>query len=93
MKKIVLTTMAGLLLAAGPEAARACERCFGMADAETASAITMAMMALVVLTSVIWGGIGAFAYNLRRRARMLEPGALSVGEGGALVEDPPDADA
>ena len=91
MKRLFLTTMLVALLAALPEAAWACESCFGVADGETGRAITVAMSALIVMTTVIWGGIGAFVVNMRRRARRLEPGGLVVTAFGEIQERPDDA--
>ena len=94
MKKLFLTmallVLGGVLL---PEAAWACESCFGVADGETGRAITVAMTALIVMTGVIWGGIGAFVVNMRRRARRLEPGNLVVTAFGEIQERPDDAPA
>jgi hypothetical protein len=44
----------------------------------------MAMLALIGMTSVVWGGIGAFFLHVRRRGHMLEPGDLIVTENGEI---------
>jgi hypothetical protein len=44
----------------------------------------MAMLALIGMTSIVWGGIGAFVLNVRRRTQMLEPGDLIVTESGDI---------
>ena len=75
---------AAVALAGWPELAYACEKCFGGGDTETAHAISLAMLALVVMTGIIWGGIGAFFMNMRHRARRLEPGDLVVTEDGDI---------
>lgn len=91
MKRLFVTTTLVALAALLPEAAWACESCFGVADGETGHAITVAMTALIVMTGVIWGGIGAFVVNMRRRARRLEPGNLVVTAYGEIQERPDDA--
>lgn len=68
-----------------PVAAAACETCFGAkVDTPTTRGIALAMLLLVGMTGVVWGGIGAFFLHLRRRARMLEPGELVVTEEGEI---------
>ncbi len=90
MRAIIKTiVLAGALGLTHPEAAWACEKCFG--GGSEAEGITMAMLALVAMTGVVWGGIGAFFVNMRRRIRQIEPGSLVVSEHGDLLEsaDPP----
>lgn len=44
----------------------------------------MAMTALIGMTSLVWGGIGAFFLHVRRRSRLLEPSTLAVDEFGDI---------
>lgn len=68
-----------------PDAAWACESCWGAkVDTPTTRGITMAMTALIGMTGLVWGGIGAFFLHVRRRSRLLEPGRLMVTESGDI---------
>jgi hypothetical protein len=68
-----------------PAPAEACQACFGIGlDTPTTRGIGLAMLLLVGMTGVVWGGIGAFFYNLRKRARLLEPGNMVVNENGEI---------
>jgi len=68
-----------------PSLAAACDSCWGASvDTPTTQGITMAMLALIGMTSVVWGGIGAFFLHVRRRGQMLEPGDLFVTENGEI---------
>lgn len=68
-----------------PAIAAACDTCWGASvDTPTTQGITMAMLALIGMTSVVWGGIGAFFLHARRRGHMLEPGDLIVTENGEI---------
>ena len=86
-KKFLALLGTGWLL--WPEAAWACEKCFGAAGDET-TGISMAMLALLGMTGLVWGGIGMFFINMRKRARLLEPGDLIVTEDGEIVDRLPD---
>lgn len=77
------TVLAVLMLTILPETALACEKCFGAGG--EAEGITLAMLSLIAMTGLVWGGIGAFFLNIRRRTRQLEPGELAVTEQGDLV--------
>lgn len=77
---------AALLL---PRVAQACSRCFGTGvDDPVTQGIGLAMLSLLVMTGVVWGGIGMFFINMRRRAKRLEPGTFTVNERGELVPQP-----
>ena len=68
-----------------PDAAFACDSCWGAkVDTPTTRGISLAMMALIGMTSIVWGGIGAFFLHVRRRTRLLEPGQMIVTERGDL---------
>lgn len=68
-----------------PDAAFACDSCWGAkVDTPTTRGISLAMMALIGMTSIVWGGIGAFFLHVARRARLLEPGEMIVTERGDL---------
>lgn len=89
MNQIPKIAIAAALVAAAaiiaPEAAWACNSCWGAnVDTPTTRGITMAMTALIGMTSLVWGGIGAFFLHVRRRARLLEPGKLMVNEYGDI---------
>ncbi len=74
-----------LMVSMEPAVAAACDSCWGAAvDSPTTRGITMAMLALIGMTSVVWGGIGAFFLHVRHRTRMLEPGDLMVNEYGDI---------
>lgn len=71
--------------ALSPAIAVACDSCWGASvDTPTTRGITMAMLALIGMTSIVWGGIGAFFLHVRRRSHMLEPGDLIVTEKGEI---------
>ena len=83
----VASVIAGALImwATSPMVAAACDSCWGASvDTPTTRGITMAMLALIGMTSLVWGGIGAFVLNVRRRTQMLEPGDLIVTESGDI---------
>lgn len=90
--KTLTKTMAllGALWLTLPEAAWACEKCFGGAAANEATGISLAMMALLGMTGLVWGGIGMFFINMRKRAHLLEPGDLIVTEDGEILDRFPD---
>lgn len=74
-----------LIWMSDPTIAAACENCFGAGvDTPETRGIALAMLLLVGMTGVVWGGIGAFFLHLRRRARMLEPGDTVVNEYGEI---------
>ncbi len=85
-RKIVLAlAVAGAAALLAPELAWACDSCWGAkVDTPTTRGITMAMTALIGMTSLVWGGIGAFFLHVRRRSRLLEPGTLTVTEYGDI---------
>ena len=76
--------IAPVWLLALPEAALACERCFGAGGVDTpvTQGIGLAMLSLLAMTAVVMGGIAAFFVNVWKRARRLEPGAMVVTEDG-----------
>jgi hypothetical protein len=83
--RIVVAAVAALL-AATPGTAMACQQCFGGGvNSPTTYGITMAMLALVLTTGFVGGGIAAFFVNVRKRTRMLEPGELVVTDEGDLA--------
>lgn len=88
MKRIryaVATVYVAVISSAAPIVASACDSCWGASvDTPTTRGITMAMLALIGMTSVVWGGIGAFFLHVRRRSRLLEPGNMTVDEFGAI---------
>jgi hypothetical protein len=80
----------GVLWLALPDVAWACEKCFGAGAGNEATGISMAMLALLGMTGLVWGGIGMFFINMRKRARLLEPGDLIVTEDGEILNRLPD---
>lgn len=86
VKRAIASLLLFLLVwAAVPAGAAACEVCWGASvDTPTTRGIGMAMLALIGMTGVVGGGIGAFFYNMKRRADLLGPGGLEVTESGAI---------
>ncbi len=83
--------LASMALLALPDVAYACEMCFGAgSDETTVKAIFMSMLALFGMVTFVWGGIGMFFVNMRRRAKMLEPGDFVVTPYGDLRPSPHD---
>ena len=83
--------LAGMAVLAFPEAASACEMCFGAgSDETTVKALFMSMLALFSMVTFVWGGIGLFFVNMRRRAKRLEPGDFVVTQYGDLRPSPTD---
>ena len=75
---------AGLLILL-PRGAYACSVCFGLGvDNATTRGISMAMLGLLAVLGVVWGGIGAFFMRMHRRTQMLEPGDWVVTEQGEI---------
>ena len=74
-----------------PEAAYACEKCLGVGGANEATidALVMSMASLLAMIGFVGGGIGMFFVNMRKRAKMLEPGDLVVNQYGDLRPTPP----
>ena len=57
----------------------ACEMCFGAAvDSPVVYGISLAMLLLLGMTGLVWGGIVLFFGNMERRARLLAAGELTV---------------
>lgn len=75
------------LLLALPEAAYACERCFGAGavDSPVTQGIGLAMLSLIGMTGMVMGGIMMFFVNMQKRARLLGPGAMMVTEEGDIL--------
>lgn len=70
-----LAFAAALALLALPAPAWACEMCMGgAASGATVQGIGIAMLSLLCLTVVVWGGILYFFGNMTRRARLLAEG-------------------
>lgn len=86
LKRSIVPLLLFLLIwAVVPAGAAACEVCWGASvDTPTTRGISMAMLALIGMTGVVGGGIGAFFYNIKRRSDLLEPGGLEVTESGAI---------
>ena len=83
--------LVGLALLALPEAALACEQCIGIGGANetTINALVMSMASLLAMIGFVGGGIGLFFVNMRKRAKMLEPGDFVVNQYGDLRPTPP----
>lgn len=87
MKTMIVLVLLLALAVLMPEVAHACESCFGSSsDSDTVRGISLAMASLLAVTGFIWGGIGMFFLNMRRRAKRLEPGHLIVNEYGEIRE-------
>lgn len=77
--------LVGLGLLMIPQPVYACSACFGLGvDNETTRGISMAMFGLLAVLGIVWGGIGAFFINMRRRTKMLEPEDWVVTEEGRI---------
>lgn len=75
----------GLGLLVIPQPVYACSVCFGLGvENETTRGISMAMVGLLAVLGIVWGGIGAFIINVRRRTKMLEPEDWVVTEEGEI---------
>lgn len=84
-KSGIVLAVATLLWTFTPDAALACEVCWGaQVDHPTVRAIGAAMLLLIGMTGFVGGGIGAFFLNVRRRTRLREPGDLMVTETGEI---------
>lgn len=83
--------LVGAVLLTLPETALACEQCIGIGGANeaTINALVMSMASLLAMIGFVGGGIGMFFVNMRKRAKMLEPGVLVVNEYGDLSPTPP----
>ncbi len=86
--------LAGVVLLALPDAAYACEHCIGIGGANetTINALVMSMASLLAMIGFVGGGIGMFFVNMRKRARMLEPGEFVVNQHGDLRPTPPESE-
>ncbi|RMH77299.1 MAG: hypothetical protein D6681_20965 [Calditrichaeota bacterium] len=81
--------MVGLVLLFLPDLAAACDKCFGAGvDTPTTRGIGMAMLALLILTTMIFGGIIGFFVHMNRRARLLASGNYVINEQGVLLALP-----
>lgn len=80
-----VSALVGVGLFMLPQGVYACSVCFGLGvDNATTQGISMAMLGLLGVLGVVWGGIGAFFINMRRRTRGLEPGEWVVTEQGRI---------
>lgn len=82
--------MAGAAMFLLPGAVIACEKCYGSAAANspTVRGIGIAMMALIIITGIVLGGIAMFFFYMSKRAKMLESGQYIVNEQGVLLSLP-----
>lgn len=92
MNKLLLTyiSLANAVLFLLPGAVMACEKCYGSAAANspTVRGIGLAMLALIIITGIVLGGIVMFFIYMRKRAKMLESGQYIVNEQGVLLSLP-----
>lgn len=80
-----VSALVGVGLFMLPQGVYACSVCFGLnVDNATTRGISLAMLGLLVVLGIVWGGIGAFFINMRRRANRLEPGEWVVTEQGHI---------
>ena len=90
MNVLLVRWTVGILAGSGlflmfPLAARACSRCFGMGvDGAVTQGISMAMFGLLVMLGIVWGGIGMFFYNVKKRSALREPSQWNVNEQGEI---------
>lgn len=85
IRSLAVLPLLALIWTLAPTAVSACEVCWGASiDTPTTRGIGMAMLSLIAMTGLVGGGIGAFFYNMKRRADLLEPGDLEVTESGDI---------
>lgn len=80
MRSLTLTLLALLAVAAVPESALACERCFGAGtDAPAVRAVTASMLALFLVICFVFGGVFSFFNQAHARSQALDdaPGSSS----------------
>jgi hypothetical protein len=63
-----------------PRAAFACPVCFGQNDSPLALGINYGIVAMLGFVVSLWVAFGSFFIYLRRRARLVEAGALPAGD-------------
>lgn len=68
-----------------PSGIYACTRCFGMGvESAVTHGISMAMLGLLVMLGIVWGGIGMFFYRVKQRSEQRQPGEWKVNERGEI---------
>ena len=95
MKTFLKASLVWVVVAVAlPEAAYACEHCIGIGGANetTINALVMSMASLLAMIGFVGGGIGMFFMNMRKRAKMLEPGDLVINQYGDLHPTPPESE-
>lgn len=82
--------LTGAVLIFLPQTVAACEKCFGgaAANSSTTRGIGLAMLALLIITAVVLGGITLFFLYMRKRAKMLASGNYIVNEQGVILSLP-----
>ena len=76
-----------VLLAFLPAAASACSACMGNANSKTAGAINDAIFLMLGFVALMLGSIGAFVFNLRKRAKFPVPPHVEVSQMMTAQED------
>lgn len=71
--------LVAVLVFVAPRVALACPVCFGENDSPLALGINYGIFAMLVIIGGLWVAFGSFFIYLRRRARLVESGALSAG--------------
>lgn len=70
---LILLVVSGIVSGLTPDAALACERCFGAgSDAPAVAAVSASMFALLVVISSVFVGVVGFFRNVQRRTEELE---------------------
>ena len=82
-RKPASTALVGVVVASVllliPRAAFACPVCFGQNDSPLALGINYGILAMLGFVVSLWVAFGSFFIYLRRRARLVEAGALPAG--------------
>jgi hypothetical protein len=71
-----------VILILAPRAAFACPVCFGQNDSPLALGINYGILAMLAIIVGLWIAFGSFFIYLRRRARLVDSGALPANEAG-----------
>ena len=83
------TTLVGVVVASvlilAPRAAFACPVCFGENDSPLALGINYGILAMLGIIGGLWVAFGSFFIYLRRRARLVDTGALPAGDAARLT--------
>lgn len=77
---LIRSALVTFVLVAAPRVAFACPVCFGENDSPLALGINYGILAMLGIIGGLWIAFGSFFIYLRRRARLVESGALPLDE-------------